>query len=77
MIVIEKKHTIMIHCILSLAVCAATPRGSGLIESVSDRRSHCHVTSRYYMTPWYYDVSHVGVLWSEHDTKEKFWTEKI
>ena len=62
MIVIEKKHTIMIHCILSLAVCAATPRGSGSTESGSDRRSHCRVTSRYFLTHWYYNVSNVGVL---------------
>ena len=62
MIVIEKKHTITIHCILSLVVCAATPRGSGASESGPDRRSHCRETSRYYTTPWYYDVSHVGVL---------------
>ena len=48
MIVIEKKHTVMIHCFLSLAVCAATPRGSGAIESGPDRKSHCRVTSRYY-----------------------------
>ena len=62
MIVIKKKHTIMIHCILSLTVCAATPHGSGASESGPDRRSHCRVISRYYKNPWYYDVRHVGVL---------------